>query len=733
MKLRRRILWLVVIILLYSALAVTSVSAHALLVRSSPEANAVLTQPPVQVELFFSEPLEPKLSSIKVYDSASLIVDLGDVRVDPSDPTRITVSLRSLNEGVFTVTWTGVSAIDGHQTVGTFPFAVGNVNAGAVQAIQQSTTSSLPLSALIAKFIFLASLALLAGQRLFIALIWEPALKPDQGDASSGIERPAIWRTLYRIGLIGVLISIGVGILSQAGQTTGSELSLPWDLETGRILTETRLGLIWLARLALASFAVWLASGRESHLKNWIGFAANLSLLFTVTLTSHAAIEAKPLLPVLGDWIHLIGMTFWLGGLVYLFTGIRQLQQLEDQRRTKFTSLLASRFSVNAIIFVSLIGVTGFYSAYLRVGAWSALLTSLYGHVLLVKQGFVAGLLAIAAINLLAISPRLNRNRLQGIADPGLVKRFGKILAVELTFAGLLLASVSLLTYLPPAKVETPVSDYTSIKQVDDLKIEINIAPARVGQNEFMLMLISSDGHPIDSAKEVLLRFTPSQAKIPPSELQLFGQGGGMFMAKGTYLSFPDNWQVQAVVRRENKFDAFANFDITIQTPGSSDRTTASSKQTGGLILVVGLLTALITDSIKANRVTRFALGVPLAILMVGLGVYYLTRPISIENAQANPIPPNRASIESGAALYTTSCLPCHGVSGKGDGPVGVTLNPRPADLTQHAIPGIHTDAQLYEWITNGFPGSRMPAFKTALSDTDRWNLVNFMRTLAPK
>jgi hypothetical protein len=64
---------------------------------------------------------------------------------------------------------------------------------------------------------------------------------------------------------------------------------------------------------------------------------------------------------------------------------------------------------------------------------------------------------------------------------------------------------------------------------------------------------------------------------------------------------------------------------------------------------------------------------------------------------------------------------------------VGVTLNPRPADLTQHAIPGIHTDAQLFEWITNGFPGSRMPAFKSALSDTERWHLVNFIRSLAPK
>ncbi len=43
----------------------------------------------------------------------------------------------------------------------------------------------------------------------------------------------------------------------------------------------------------------------------------------------------------------------------------------------------------------------------------------------------------------------------------------------------------------------------------------------------------------------------------------------------------------------------------------------------------------------------------------------------------------------------------------------------------------MHTDAQLFDWITNGLPGTRMPAWKNKLSDTDRWNLVNYMRYLA--
>jgi copper transport protein len=733
-KFKKHFIWSVTVVLILSACAVISVSAHALLVRSVPAANAVLEQPPVQVELYFSEPLEPTLSSISVVDSNIRIVDAGDVRVDSTDPTRMTVTLHALPDGVYTVSWKALSAIDGHQSGGTFPFAVGAASASAVQSIPQNSSARLPFSALLSKFLFLVSLTILLGHRLFIWLIWNPALRSDQQDSSTAISNPDVWARLYRSGLIVLLLSIGLGMLSQAGQTTGRELAFPWDLETGRILAETRLGVIWLARLGLAMFAVWLASGKESPLNVWLGFVVNLALLFTVTLTSHAATEVRPVLPMLGDWLHLLGMTFWLGGVVYLFTGIRHLQQMEGLERTKLTSLLTSRFSVNAILFVGLIGVTGFYSAYLRVGSLPALFTSLYGHVLLIKQIFVVALLIIAATNLLVFSPRLNRQRLQGTIDTAVAARFGKNLILELIFAGLLLGSVSFLTYLPPAKAVSTNSGLTGRAQVDDLKLDLNISPGRVGQNTFTLNAITAEGHPLHSAKKVLLRFTPTQANIAPSELELIGLGDGSFVAKGVNLSLPDDWQVQAVVRREDKFDAYANFDFTLRNPGApSEATSSIPKQAAWLLLLIGLLCSSLTSSVKAPAGLRLGVGAPLALLAFSLGLFYLTQPAVVETVRVNPVAPNSESIAAGQALFSASCAACHGVEGKGDGPVGLTLNPRPADLRQHAIPGIHTDAQLFEWITNGFPGSRMPAFKNTLSDTDRWNLVNFIRTLAPK
>ena len=98
----------------------------------------------------------------------------------------------------------------------------------AVQAIQQSSSSSLPISALVSKFLMLASLAILVGQRLFIVFVWQPALKQAQ------VDRPEIWSRFYRIALISMAFAIGIGILSQAGQVTGKELTFPWDRRVGK-------------------------------------------------------------------------------------------------------------------------------------------------------------------------------------------------------------------------------------------------------------------------------------------------------------------------------------------------------------------------------------------------------------------------------------------------------------------------------------------------------------------
>ncbi len=725
---RKRSLFILLLVALYCAWAVSPAQAHAVFVRANPAPNAVLVQSPPQVDIYFSEGLQDGLSVISVYDSGGLQVDVGDSRVDYADPMHLTVSLHRLNDGVYTVSWKVISVVDGHFTTGSYPFAVGEINRDAITAAQQSSSSTLPISALIAKWMLLAALAVLVGQIPFALLVWNPALR-----LTPEIAAPPVWHKITSLAWIVFLLGLLLSLLSQAGQASGNELAWPWAPETSLIVTGSRLGLIWLWRVVLALLGIWLLrSPSAPRWMGWLDLIVRLALLLTVSLASHAATEARPLLPVLGDWLHLLGMCLWFGGLVYLLSGLRQLQPLEGVLRTRLIATLMGRFSLMALVSVAVIGVTGFYAAMLRVGSLEALDTTIYGHVLYFKQGFVVALLLLAGVNLLLLTPRLKRDGLAGLSNIPFVEHFQTIVKGEIILAGFLLVTVSLLTYLPPAKLNPPVLELTNSMSVDDLQMDINITPGLVGLTNFT-MTLASNGQPVPSVKAALLRFTSDKSNIPPSEVQLIGQGDGTYVTKGSYLSLPGNWQVQAVVRRADRFDAFANFNFPVNMPGANNEDVTTVRLASALIVLIGLLFGALMLFTTRKPAVRFGAGLAPAAVLTLLGIVSLLLPASATNTQANPVPPNAESIAAGQALFSNYCVPCHGVFGKGDGPLGLTLNPRPADLRYHAIPGVHTDAQLFEWVSNGFPGSRMPAFKSRFSDTDRWHLVNYIRTLAPK
>lgn len=102
------------------------VTARAVLVRTYPVPGAVLRFVPPFVSLWFSEELEPALSTVAVAGPRGITTPAGSGGVDPGDPTRRTLraDVRPLRAGVYTVRWRAVSAGDGTAVVGTFQFTV---------------------------------------------------------------------------------------------------------------------------------------------------------------------------------------------------------------------------------------------------------------------------------------------------------------------------------------------------------------------------------------------------------------------------------------------------------------------------------------------------------------------------------------------------------------------------------------------------------------------------------
>ena len=105
------------------------------------------------------------------------------------------------------------------------------------------------------------------------------------------------------------------------------------------------------------------------------------------------------------------------------------------------------------------------------------------------------------------------------------------------------------------------------------------------------------------------------------------------------------------------------------------------------------------------------------------------TRRLSAAATIANPLAPSADAVNAGRATYRERCVACHGDRGRGDGAAGVTLEPKPADLVLH-VPQ-HTDGELYYMVSLGFPESAMPAWRSVLSEEQRWQLVHYLRVLA--
>jgi mono/diheme cytochrome c family protein len=97
------------------------------------------------------------------------------------------------------------------------------------------------------------------------------------------------------------------------------------------------------------------------------------------------------------------------------------------------------------------------------------------------------------------------------------------------------------------------------------------------------------------------------------------------------------------------------------------------------------------------------------------------------ETRKKNPVVRNESSLAAGQKIYLKRCVACHGKTGNGDGPNAADLGIHPAKLSDPRIQE-ETDGELFWKITVG--KKPMPNYGTRLSPTDRWNVINYLRSL---
>jgi copper transport protein len=549
---------------------VAGVQAHAMLIRSLPAANATLDSSPLQVELFFSETIAAQLSKISVMDSGGKQVDTGDSHLDPADPTHLLVSLPPLVDGVYMVVWNAISATDGHQTTGSFPFAVGKVNAGAMTSLAGSSMATPPpppLGDMILKGLMYAAAAALMGGIIFTALAWDPSTRQAQIPPEDAQPYVRFSQKLALAALITLAVADILSLMVQAGQSGSSWFAWPWQPEFIALVFGTRVGLLGIARFVLAIILAALLLPPRNRWNHWVALGFCLALLLTFSLESHAAGGPHPFLPVLSDWIHMIGVSVWVGGLFSFLGGMWLIRSLAPEARTRLTSILIPHFTVLAFTSVAAVLFTGVYASFLHVGTLDALLHTPYGQALLLKLLIVAPMLAMGGINFMFTTPLMRRAAEKPGGDPRMVSRFRSLLTVETLLGVAILIWVGVFTMLPPAKVSAAATGIEMTTKVDDLRVMLVIDPGQPGINTFTAA-ITAGGKPLTDAQDVSLEFNSLSGMVPSSKAAMTNLGNGNYTLQGGYLGMPDNWDVKVVVTRPGKFDTYADFKVDMRPPG---------------------------------------------------------------------------------------------------------------------------------------------------------------------
>jgi mono/diheme cytochrome c family protein len=97
-------------------------------------------------------------------------------------------------------------------------------------------------------------------------------------------------------------------------------------------------------------------------------------------------------------------------------------------------------------------------------------------------------------------------------------------------------------------------------------------------------------------------------------------------------------------------------------------------------------------------------------------------------DAVQNPVKPTSAGLKDAQALYQKNCGICHGPKGASNGAAAGSLPQKPANFTDAKMMQKATDGELFWKMTTG--RAPMPSWQDKLTDTQRWELVNYLRKL---
>jgi copper transport protein len=644
-----------ILLLLFFGLVVPA-SAHANLVRSEPATNARLTTSPDEIRLYFTEPIEAQFSRIAIWNSQGAVLDMPASQVDPDDDKQLILIPGAMADGVYTVTWRVVSQTDGHLTEGVFPLTIGSAM-GVVESLSSLANETIPLHSVIIRWLNMLSLAWFVGSVGFWLFIWQPTLPDGHPETEQQMNRVII------LGWIVVGITSALMLLLQASIVSGTGLLQSFNA-VPQVLTGTRFGQLWLGRGLL-----WLICGglllfwRDKTLWTYrLLLILGSGILITQSLFSHASgtVDAAP--AVLADWLHLVAMSIWIGGLIQFVVVIGAMRQILG-----VLSVMVARFSNMARLSVAMLVITGTYAAWLHIGSLDGFISTQYGRVMTVKLLLFLLLLVIGAVNLLLTSRGLQSGHVIWSV------RLRNLVRLEITLAIVILVAVGVMTAIASARITLasreiselapPSSTYFDMAQADNLMIHLTVEPGTVGDNTFYVDLFNAETNEvIQDASLIRLRFEAEGADVGESELRPELQESGRYVTEGANLSLAGDWRIRMTVQRPKQYDAVVDFETTInigQPPIIPDFDPAPPQQPRAFALILtGISGALMAGfALVRTRPIRLNAQTVLTIVFLAGSIVILQSGLQLFVPQPVAVNPPEITDETPIQMATSAAL----------------------------------------------------------------------------
>jgi len=238
-----------------------------------------------------------------------------------------------------------------------------------------------------------------------------------------------------------------IGLLQRTVEMSG----LAWGdafSSLSLVLLKTHYGMTWFVQIAAITAlwsGWWRGRKRGSRPLACVMFLEASCVVWSVSASSHAADWGDFTLPEWMAWLHIMGASLWVGGiLAFVLVIWRRLRGQLDRTRALF-AVCAGRLSSLAGMAVGMVLLTGAYNVWRQLGHVSELWSSDYGRIILFKIALVCAMIALGAVNRFTGLPLLR----QGTPH---IRRFMRRLTLEAWLALGVLVCAALLGHLMPPK-----------------------------------------------------------------------------------------------------------------------------------------------------------------------------------------------------------------------------------------------------------------------------------------